>query len=96
MKSQNPRITCKDGFSISVQASSFAYATPRVDNPPNGYTHVECGFPSTTPKTKELREFAELCGTDDYTETVYGYVPVEVVQAELEAHGGILEGVMPS
>ena len=96
MKSHNPRITCKDGFTISVQGSSFSYATPRVDNPPNGYTHVECGFPSTTPKTKELREFAELCGTDDYTETVYGYVPVEIVEAELEAHGGVVEGVMPS
>ena len=96
MKVHNPRITCKDGFSISVQGSSFSYATPRVDNPPNGYTHVECGFPSTTPKTKELREFAELCGTDDYTETVYGYVPVEIVEAELEAHGGVVEGVMPS
>ena len=92
----NPRIICNDGFSISVQGSSFSYATPREDNPANGYTHVECGFPSTTPKTKELREFAELCGTELYTETVYPYVPVELVEAELEAHGGILEGVMPS
>ena len=92
----NPRITCNDGFSISVQGSSFSFATPREDNPANGYTHVECGFPSTTPKTKELREFAELCGTEFYTETVYPYVPVELVEAELEAHGGILEGVMPS
>ena len=95
MKSHNPRITCKDGFSISVQGSSFSYATPREDNPPNGYTHVECGFPSTKPKTKELLGYAELCGTDDYTDTVYGYVPVEVVQAELNAHGGIIEGEMP-
>ena len=95
-KEYNPRITCKDGFTISVQGSEFAYATPREDNPPNGYTHVECGFPSTKPKTKELLEFAELCGTDDYTDTVYGYVPVEVVQAELDAHGGILDGCLPS
>ena len=99
MKSHNPRITCKDGFSISVQGSSFSYATPRVDNPPNGYTHVECGFPSTTPKTAELRGYAEGFGYDDdldYTETVYGYVPVEVVEAELDAHGGILDGCLPS
>ena len=96
MKSHNPRITCKDGFTISVQGSSFSYATPREDNPPNGYTHVECGFPSTTPKTAELRDYAELCGTDDYTETVYGYVPVEVVEAELKAHGGIAVGCLPS
>mgnify|MGYP003322600468 CR=1 FL=1 len=56
----NPRITCADGFNISVQGSSYNYATPREDNPPNGYTHVECGFPSTRPKTVELRNYAEL------------------------------------
>ena len=95
-KEYNPRITCKDGFTISVQGSEFAYATPREDNPPNGYTHVECGLPSTTPKTEALKGYAELCGTDDYTETVYGYVPIEVVQAELDAHGGILDGCLPS
>ena len=96
IKEHNPRIECKDGFNISVQGSSFSYATPRVDNPPNGYTHVECGYPSTAPKTVELRNYAEMCGTQDYTETVYGYVPVEVVQAELEAHGGVTKGEMPS
>ena len=95
MKEYNPRITCVDGFNISVQGSSFNYATPREDNPPNGYTHVECGFPSTTPKTVELRNYAECFGDSDYTSTVYGYVPVEVVQAELDAHGGIVSGKMP-
>ena len=95
MKEHNPRITCADGFTISVQGSSFSYATPREDNPPNGYTHVECGFPSTTPKTDGLRAYAELFGTQDYTETVYGYVPIEIVQAELDAHGGIVSGRMP-
>ena len=88
MKDHNPRITCKDGFNISVQGSSFNYATPREDNPPNGYTHVECGYP--------LLDYAECFGDNGYTETVYGYVPVEVVEAELDAHGGVVEGVMPS
>lgn len=94
MKAHNPRIICKDGFSISVQASEYAYATPRSDVGP--YSAVECGFPSSKPVTAELCKYAELCGTDDYTETVYGYVPVEVVMAELEAHGGIESGQMPS
>jgi len=96
MKDHNPRITCKDGFNISVQGSSYNYATPREDNPPNGYTHVECGYPSSKPVTSALLKFAELFSTNDYTETVYGYVPVEVVEAELDAHGGVVEGVMPS
>lgn len=89
----NPRITCSDGFDISVQARDGSYCT-RDDN--GTLTKVECGFPSTTPKTEALKGYAELCGTDDYTDTVYGFVPVEVVQAELDAHGGIITGVMPS
>lgn len=93
MFSHNPRITCNDGFTISVQAHDGSYCRRDDSGTP---IKVECGFPSTTPKTDGLRAYAELCGTDDYTETVYGYVPVEVVQAELDAHGGILDGCLPS
>ena len=46
-------------------------------------------------KSWKLKEFAELYGTDDYTDTVYPYVPVEIVQEELELHGGIVEGRLP-
>ena len=93
MYNHNPRITCTDGFTISVQAHSGSYCQRNTDGVP---VTVECGFPTTTPKTAELRNYAELCGTSDYTETVYGYVPIEVVQAELDAHGGILDGCLPS
>ncbi len=93
MEDYNPRITCGDGFTISVQARSGSYCHRDNDGT---LTKVECGFPSATPKTKELREFAECFGDHDYTETVYGYVPVEVVQAELDAHGGVVEGCMPT
>ena len=96
MKELNPQIECRDGFKISVQARVGAYCTPREDNPSTPYTHVECGYPNRTPKTVELLEYAEMCGTDDYKETVYGYVPIEIVQAELDAHGGIVQGAMPS
>ena len=88
----NPRITCNDGFTISVQAHSGSYCRRDDNGTP---IKVECGFPSTRPKTDGLRAYAELCGTDDYTETVYGYVPVEIVQAELDAHGGIVSVRMP-
>ena len=106
MFSHNPRITCNDGFSISVQAHAGSYCTRDDSGTP---IKVECGFPSTTPKTAELRSYAEgYDGTDytnpvheyvnntDYTNTVYGYVPVEVVRAELDAHGGIAFGRLPS
>ena len=93
MKAHNPRIVCRDGFSISVQARESAYCSPRSDQGP--YSMVECGYPSREPKSWKLKEFAELYGTDDYTDTVYPYVPVEIVQEELELHGGIVEGRLP-
>ena len=93
MFNHNPRITCNDGFTISVQAHAGSYSQRNTDGVP---VTVECGFPSTTPKTAELRNYAERYDGTDYTETVYGYVPVEVVQAELDAHGGILDGGLPS
>ena len=96
MKEHNKRVVCRDGFSISIQASAFAYALPREDNPPNGYTHVECGYPSSKPITSSLLAHAEITDEEPkYTETIYGYVPIEVVQAELAAHGGITEGHLP-
>ena len=57
---------------------------------------VECLALYPKRQSFELRNYAELCGTSDYTEPVYGCVPVEVVQAELDAHGGILDGCLPS
>jgi len=83
----NPRLVCKDGFSISVQGNKHAYCTPKLDDVT--YTHVECGFPSSTPITKELIDYAE--DPEDLCETVYGFVPVDVVIAELVAHGGVVK-----
>jgi len=39
-----PRVVCKNGFSLSVQASQYRYCSPRSDTGP--YTHVEIGYPS--------------------------------------------------
>ena len=93
MFSHNPRITCKDGFTISVQAHDGSYCQRNTEGK---LITVECGFPTWTPGTSVFRNYAELCGTDDYTETVYPYTPVEVVQAELDAHGGVVDGRIPS
>ena len=96
IKKHNPRITCKDSFTISVQARDGAYCTPREDYPDTPYTNVECGYPSSKPTTEALLKYAECFGSHGYTDTVYGYVPIEVVQAELDTHGGIVDGCMPS
>ncbi len=89
----NPRIVCADGYSISVQARSTSYCLPREDNVP--HTHMEGGFPSSKPLNPELLKYAELCGTNEYTETVYPYVPREVLEREFALHGGIVEGKLP-
>lgn len=79
------RIVCRDGFSISVQANNFTYCTPRIDcGWP--YSEVELGFPSE--EDELINEYAEDDG--DYTDTVYGYVPIEIVNTLIEKHGGII------
>ena len=78
-----PRVICADGFEISVQASENHYCEPRV-NGAEQYESVELGFPNMV--EPDIIEYAEK---DCYTETVYGWVPVEVVNKVIEKHGGI-------
>jgi hypothetical protein len=84
-----PAIECADGFHISVQAHAGAYCTPRLSNYEGEYSRVECGFPN-----REVPELAEWKDGDNEnrasdTESVYGYVPVSVVLALIEKHGGL-------
>ena len=82
--SVRPKIICGDGLILSVQASEGHYCLPRENDGP--YTAVEIGFPSDV--IPEIMEWAETPSTP--TETVYGCVPVEVVDAVIAAHGGIV------
>lgn len=93
MKDLAQKIVCKDGFSISVQASEYHYCEPRVDYPGVPYSHVECGYPSAHPGA--LVAYQEQPGRD-VTDDVYPYVPVELVENLIAAHGGIASGEMPS
>jgi hypothetical protein len=77
-----PLVECADGFSMSVQGSGSAYCTPRNDS--GVYTEMEVGFPSA--EDALLMPFAE--DTDRPTETVYGYVPVEIILQVIANHGG--------
>ena len=81
---------CADGFEMSVQAHQSAYCSPRIDNAEK-YTSVEIGFPSE--KEPVLIDFADEPSRP--TETVYGYVPVQIVTLVLAKHGGIVEGEVP-
>lgn len=78
-----PRIVCADGFSMSVQASETHYCRPRSSGMPS-YDAVEVGYPSAAEDA--LLPFAE--DADRPTDTVYGGVPVEVVNEIVNRHGG--------
>lgn len=83
------KITCKDGLEMSVQASSYHYCTPCNDEGP--YTHVEVGFP--TEEVDTLMPYAE--GGSTPTDTVYGFVPIQVVLDLLCERGGVVSGELP-
>lgn len=78
-----PKVVCNDGFSISIQASETHYCEPRQSKISN-YKSVELGFPSA--EEELISEYAE---DDDLTNTVYGWVPVEIVDQLLKKHKGI-------
>ena len=90
-----PRIVCADGFSVSCQAGANFYSMPREDLE-DEYFAFELGYPSE--REELLDEYTEhdpelwlLYEKEpmDYTKQVYPYVPVEVVNAVIEKHGGI-------
>ena len=96
------RIVCKDGFSMSVQASEYHYSSPRITDAPD-YETVEVGFPSE--EEILLNEYVEgfcpgfLGDTpfnddihDTYTSSVYPYVPAHVVFEVIDKHGGMVSG----
>jgi hypothetical protein len=84
----NRRIVCKDGFSMSVQASSTSYCSPKIDNAAR-YSLVEVGFPSDY-REPLLKPFGK--SEDD---PVFAYVPAQRVALIIAKHGGMVEGELP-
>ena len=82
---RNPYLICKDGFTMSVQASETHYSEPKgfADE----YSEVEIGYPSNMENLimDYCEDHQDPCGT------VYGYVPVELVDRVIDKHGGIDE-----
>ena len=89
--SRLPQIVCVDGFTMSVQVGYSLYSTPKKIA--KRYSAVEIGFPSDhEPLIEEWAEFIPFGNEDgsiDYTDTVYPYVPVKIVNKVLKKHGGI-------
>ena len=86
-----PHIVCADGFTMSVQVGYSLYSTPR--KVAKRYSAVEIGYPSDHEPL--IEKYAESfykedeMDVTDYTDTVYPYVPVKIVNQVLKKHGGI-------
>ena len=80
-----PRVVCADGFVMSVQVSQSHYCSPRI-NDAGYYDSVEVGYPSE--REELLMEYAEE--PEHPTQTVYGWVGVDVVDAIIKKHGGFV------
>ena len=79
-----PPLVCRDGFSMSVQASEYHYCSPRNNEGP--WMEFECGFPSGP--APELKEWKEEIGDRRDEECVFAYVPWVVLMLTIEKHGG--------
>jgi hypothetical protein len=83
-----PRMEMIDGFSMSVQGHFGAYSQPRDDFAEKYFT-VEVGFPSNAEEL--LMSFAD--DSDNPTETVYGYVPISIIEEIIAKHGGLVNKI---
>jgi len=86
----NEKVVCADGFTMSVQAHAGAYCIPKMTGAPV-YREVEVGYPNR----REILLIPYAEDADALTETVYGWVPVQVVTDVLAKHGGMVSGEVP-
>jgi hypothetical protein len=84
MQIVRPRVRCADGYTVSVQAGNRWNSEPQLDT--GWYSKVELGYP--TAADEELRDYADE--KRDLRGTVYGFVPVKLVDEVLTKHGGIV------
>jgi hypothetical protein len=83
-----PRVKCKDGTTLSVQASRYHYSKPRQDEGP--YANVEVGYiedaqGKTVTPPGGWREYSD---GSEFPNDVYGYIPRELVEKFIAEHGG--------
>ena len=84
--SKLPHIVCTDGFTMSVQVGYSLYSEPK--KVAKRYSKVEIGYPSE--RESLLEEYVEsFYVTPDFTDSIYPYVPVKIVDKVLKKHGGI-------
>ena len=83
-----PHIVCTDGFTMSVQVGYSLYSKPK--KVAKRYSEVEVGYPSERePLLEKYVETVFEAEFIDYTDSIYPYVPVKLVDKVLKRHGGI-------
>jgi len=80
-----PRVTCVDGFDMSVQARWSCYCEPQNNFGP--WDTFEVGYPN---EAEELLMPYDASGKDDPTDNIYSYVPKSVIVDVINKHGGLL------
>lgn len=88
------KLTCADGFRMSVIAHACAYCLPRPgwhegvpDDYAGPFTHLEVGYPSQRPEP--WRRWTKWVEDKSYpTGTVYARVPVQAIRDLIGLHGG--------
>lgn len=76
-----------DGTTLSIQASNTHYCSPRKTlEDYNNFEEFEIGFPSA--EVEEIKEYAE--DSSNYTNTVYGWVPKNVIDSIVKSRGGVV------
>lgn len=80
------RVELNSGLTLSIQASEYHYCEPRKNlTDKSGYSMFEIGFPSA-----EIDLISHLAEDPSYlTQTVYPYVPREIVETIISDNGGI-------
>lgn len=71
-------VVCADGFTLSVQASSFHYCTPRSNEGP--WTHFEVMLDDYEEDWEDSLTYTSM--------PLYARVPAEDVDAFIAKHGG--------
>lgn len=93
-------LTCRSGLTLSVQGSRSNYSSPRQANA-RVYSHVEVGYPSeTVPELMEYIESSYCSVRDEFipgdpTQSVYPWVPAELVCRVIASRGGLASVVRP-
>ena len=82
---QLPICECADGWRVSIQAGSMFYSVPRETNA-GEYLGFELGYP--TAEEPLLMDYAE--DPEKPLDTVYPFVPTELIEEALKKHGGVI------